>query len=216
MASLSQAFAIPVRPSNGHHLTLEDVKAHAITSYDVHACPTRLISIENTLAGTILPLSVCREIRQWAQAQDPPIPLHLDGARLWEAIVAGAGSLKDYAACLDSVSLFFSKGLGATIGRRVVRKREWEEKARHVRKAVGGGMRQTGIITAAANVGVEETFLGGLLGQSHERAKEIAGMWTEKGGKLLQPCETNMVWMDLKSAEIEAKRFVEEAVMDGG
>ena len=215
MASLSQAFAIPVHPKNGHHLTVDDIRAHTITSKDVHACPTRLICLENTLAGTVLPLSVCREIRQWAQSQDPPIPLHLDGARLWEAVAAGAGSLEDYTACFDSISLCFSKGLGAPIGSIIVGKRDWIHKARHVRKAIGGGMRQTGIISAAARVGVEETFFGGLLRQSHKRAKQVAAMWEQKGGKLQQPCETNMVWLDLHRAGVEEKTFVEEALKEG-
>ncbi|KAG8530751.1 uncharacterized protein KY384_004108 [Bacidia gigantensis] len=215
IASLSSAFAIPVCPENGHHLTLSDVRAHTITSKDIHACPTRLICLENTLAGTILPLSVCQEIRQWAQEQDPPIALHLDGARLWEAVVAGAGSLKDYASCFDSISLCFSKGLGAPIGSLIVGNKKWIGKARHIRKAIGGGMRQTGVITAAARVGVEETFLGGKLKESHMRAKLIASMWEAKGGKLQQPCETNMVWLDLESAGYDKMKFVEAAVKEG-
>ena len=200
IASLSGALALPIEPTNNHHLTLADIKRHAVTSTDVHACPTRLICLENTLAGTILPLSACQGIAAWARARTPPILLHLDGARLWEAVVAGTGSLKEYAACFDSVSLCFSKGLGAPIGSIIVGSRAFCERARHVRKALGGGLRQAGVISAAARASVEETFLGGSLRRSHERARKVARMWVEKGGRVQKACETNMVWLDLEGA----------------
>ena len=72
-------------------------------------------------------------------------------------------------------------------------------KARWLRKGLGGGLRQAGVITAAAQVAVQETFLGGLLGASHRRAEQIADLWVRKGGRLLHPCETNMVWLDLEA-----------------
>ena len=220
LASWSGALALPVHPRNDHHLTLADVKKHAVTSNDVHACPTRLICLENTLGGTILPLQSCQEISRWARSQDPPILLHLDGARLWEAVVAGAGSLEDYTECFDSVSLCFSKGLGAPIGSMIVGKQAFIERARHVRKAMGGGLRQAGVITAAARVAVEETFLGGQLERSQERARQVARMWEAKGGSLAKPCETNMVWLDLRGDDQEdngerVKFFVEAAVKEG-
>lgn len=80
---------------------------------------------------------------------------------------------------------------------------------------LGGGTRQAGIITAPARVAVEETFLGGKLAESHARAKEIAGMWTGKGGELERGCETNMVWLDLGRAGVSRERFVEEGVKAG-
>ena len=91
VANLCGALCIPVTPKNGHHVTLEDVKREVVLSDDVHACPTRVISLENTLAGMIMPLEDCRKIGKWAREQDPPISVHCDGARLWEAIAAGAG-----------------------------------------------------------------------------------------------------------------------------
>ncbi|MDI1491320.1 MAG: hypothetical protein OHK93_002529 [Ramalina farinacea] len=215
LASLSGALAIPIPPSNDHHLTLPDIRTHTILSRDIHACPTRLISLENTLAGTILPLSSARDISAWARAQEPPIPCHLDGARLWEAVAANAGTLRDYCACFDSVSLCFSKGLGAPVGSMIVGSRGFIERARHLRKMLGGGTRQAGIITAPARVAVEETFLGGELARSHARAREIAGMWTGKGGVLERECETNMVWLDLGRAGVSRERFVEEGVKAG-
>ena len=69
--------------------------------------------------------------------------------------------------------------------------------ARHKRKSLGGGLRQAALITAPARVAVEQTYLGGKLKASHERAKEIARIWTQRGGKLEHETETNMVWLDL-------------------
>ncbi|KAI4240456.1 MAG: hypothetical protein LQ352_007633, partial [Teloschistes flavicans] len=160
IASLSGAFPIQVVPANGHHLTLQDVQKHAVLDDNIHHCPTTLISLENTLNGTILPLSDCQDISQWARAQSPPITMHLDGARIWEAVAAGAGSLEDYCKCFDSVSLCFSKGLGAPIGSIIVGSPRFIARARHIRKALGGGLRQSGVIAAPARVAVDETFLG--------------------------------------------------------
>ncbi|KAL9008268.1 MAG: hypothetical protein Q9173_006590, partial [Seirophora scorigena] len=163
IASLSGAFPISVRPSNAHHLTLPDIVQHAVLpaaanpTLNIHRAPTRLIVLENTLDGSILPLAVARAIAAWARAQSPPIATHCDGARLWEAVAAGAGSLHEYAACFDSLSLCFSKGLGAPVGSVIVGSEAFIARARHVRKALGGGVRQAGVIAAPARVAVDET-----------------------------------------------------------
>ena len=202
-------------PVNGHHLTLSDIKKHAVTSTDTHYCPTRLISLENTLGGTILPLKDCLEISQWAHAQTPPIHMHLDGARLWEAVAAGAGALKEYCACFDSVTMCFSKGLGAPIGSIIIASRFFVERARHIRKGLGGGLRQAGVVTASARTSVDETFLGKKLAATHRRAREIADLWLQKGGRLTQATETNMVWLDLDTAGVSSEAFVAAGVEEG-
>ena len=223
VASLSGALTTPVLPSNSTHLTLWDIQNHAILSTDIHACPTRVIALENTLAGTILPLADCHAINAWARKQDPPILMHMDGARLWEAVAAQAGStaesqrqlLKEYCQCFDSVSLCFSKGLGAPIGSLIVGSQSFIARARWIRKSIGGGLRQAGVIASAARVAVEETFLGGLLAGSHVQAKQVAEMWTSRGGKLLQPTETNMAWLDLGAAGMTKEKFVAMALAEG-
>ena len=139
----------------------------------------------------------------------------MDGARLWEAVAAGAGSLKEYCALFDSVSLCFSKGLGAPIGSIIVGSQAFIKRARHIRKAMGGGMRQTGIIAAPARVAVDETYLGGKLAATHQRAREIAHLWEKKGGRLQRQCESNMVWFDLAAAGTTKERFVEIGVEHG-
>lgn len=194
----------PVVPKNGVHLTLEDVQKHAVLSENIHYCPTKLISLENTLDGMVMPLTEAKRIVEWAHAND--IKVHLDGARLWEAIVSGAGSLPEWTSLFDSVSLCFSKGLGAPIGSIIVGPKEFIKKARWFRKSIGGGARQTGILASAARVAIDQTFgtdphgQTGLLQATHTKAKQIADCWTSRGGKLEYPVHTNMVWLDLEAS----------------
>ena len=199
---------LPVDAANGRHVTLEEIQDKAVLSDDVHACPTKLISLENTLKGIVMPLSECQRISTWAR--DHGIIMHLDGARLWEAVAAGAGTLREYADCFDSLSLCFSKGLGAPIGSIIVGTRSFIKRARWIRKSIGGGLRQAGVVTAAARVAVEDTFVGGKLKASHDRAREIAALWESHGGRLSNPVETNMVWLDLQHAGVSVDKFVAE------
>jgi threonine aldolase len=213
VATLSGALVNGVVPMNGVYLTLEDIKANVVLGDDVHAAPTRVISLENTLAGTIMPLEEVKRISAFAKEHD--IRLHLDGARIWEAVVSGAGSLTEYCKEFDSVSLCFSKGLGAPVGSVLVGTKKLIKQARWVRKSIGGGLRQPGVVTAAARVAVDETFgkspngEDGILKRSHITAKKIADVWTSLGGQLAQPTETNMVWPDLADANCSASDFVE-------
>lgn len=208
VASLCGALVKGVMPANGKYLTLEDVKKNAVISDDIHACPTKVISLENTLAGMVTPLEETRKIS--AFAREHGIIMHLDGARLWEAVAAGAGKLEEYCDCFDSVSLCFSKGLGAPIGSIIVGTEKFRTRARWIRKSIGGGLRQAGVVTAAARVAVEDTFLGGKLNACHDRARQIAKLWQDYGGKLANPVETNMVWFDLEAAGISVKDFIAE------
>ena len=219
VSSLTGAQVMGVIPRNGVYLTLEDIKENAILSDDVHACPTKVISVENTLAGTIMPLEEVRKISAFAREND--IKMHLDGARIWEVVAANAGSLPEFTTCFDSVSMCFSKGLGAPIGSIIVGSVPFIKHARRIRKSIGGGTRQAGIIAAAARVAVEESFgkgpwgEGGKLRACHTRAKKIGETWRSKGGKLTNPTETNMVWLDLEAAGCTSDEFVELAKEEG-
>lgn len=212
VASLCGALVKGIVPNNGVYLTLEDIKKHITLSDDIHTCPTRVISLENTLGGTIIPLSEVQHISTFAKQHN--VKLHLDGARIWEAVVAGAGSLPDYTSCFDSVSLCFSKGLGAPVGSMLVGSKSFIKQARWIRKSIGGGLRQPGVITAAAKIAIDETFgkgpngKGGLLKNSHVTAKNIASIWESLGGKLDKPTETNMVWFDLEDLGVTPEEFV--------
>lgn len=219
VAALCGALVKGVVPSNGVYLTLEDIMKNVVLGEDIHSCPTKLISLENTLGGTIMPLAEVKRIA--AFAREHGIKLHLDGARIWEAVVAGAGSLPDYTREFDSVSLCFSKGLGAPVGSILVGSKELIKRATWIRKSIGGGLRQPGVVTAAARVAVDETFgkgpngEGGLLKQTHITAKKIAQAWTDLGGKLDKPTETNMVWFNLTDVGIDDEVFSELAKAKG-
>ncbi|KAI1387007.1 pyridoxal phosphate-dependent transferase [Hypoxylon trugodes] len=215
VSSLTGAMITPVIPKNGLFLTLSDIQASAILDNDVHSCPTRVISLENSLNGLITPLNEIQKIAAFAREHN--ILMHCDGARLWEVVAAdpSKGDLKDYSACFDTLSLCFSKGLGAPIGSILVGPKPVIKHARWIRKSIGGGLRQSGVVTAAARVAIDTTFghgprgEGGLLRATHDTARRVAALWANLGGKLEYPVHTNMVWLDLSSLNTTSERFVE-------
>lgn len=222
ISTLSGAHLICVHPKNNHHLTLEDIESHAVISDDIHHCPTRIVSLENTLNGLIMPLDEIRRISSWCKSNN--IILHLDGARIWEAVAASSGStsLTEYCSPFDSVSMCLSKGLGAPIGSVIVGSHKFITQARRIRKMLGGGTRQSGIIAAAARVAVDENFGHGVHGQGgklsvcHDRARRIAKCWQGYGGQLVWPVETNMVWLDLKGLDEETVEELEQVAKEEG
>ena len=199
-------------PKNGRYLTLEDVKANVTVDDDVHGCPTRVISLENTLHGMVTPLSEVKRISEFAREYG--IKMHCDGARLWEAVISGAGSLPDFCSHFDTISLCLSKGLGAPIGSVLVGPKAVLKHSRWVRKSIGGGLRQSGVVTSAGRVAIDETFgkspngEDGILKQSHKTALKVEKLWTSMGGKVDEPTETNMVWLDLGDVGCSEKRLI--------
>ncbi|KAE8442470.1 hypothetical protein EG329_003313 [Mollisiaceae sp. DMI_Dod_QoI] len=213
LASICGAMIHSVTPSNREFLTLEDIQKNAVLSDDVHRCPTAIVSLENTIAGLVHPLPELRRISQWSH--NNKLKLHLDGARLWEAVATGAGSLKNFASCFDSVAIDFSKGLGAPMGAMILGNAGFVARARRIRKGLGGGMRQAGVLSAAASSAVDETFgigardrdAGRKLRDVHSIAREVAEMWMGRGGRLSQRPETNIVWVDLKHIGVSKDKF---------
>lgn len=213
IASICGAMTQALTPSNREFLTLEDIQKGAVLSDDVHHCPTSVISLENTIAGLVHPLSELKRISHWSR--DNGLKLHLDGARLWEAVATGAGSLKDFGSCCDSVSIDFSKGLGAPMGAMILGNAKFIARARRIRKAMGGGMRQAGVLSAAANCAIDETFgpgvwgrnIGGKLREAHCMARRVASMWIRRGGRLSRRTETNIVWVDLEGPGVSVAEF---------
>lgn len=206
VAFLTGATMQAVRPMNERYLTLEDAEKHAVITYDVHKCPTRVISIENTSSGLIVPLMELKRIKDWAEKHD--VKVHIDGARLWEAVAAGAGTLREFADCADLMTLDFSKNLGAPMGAMVLGSADDIQRLKRIRKGIGGGMRQAGILAAAARQAVTDNFGMGPVAQvdalqrTHDLARLVGKMWAGKGGRLLKDVETNMVWLDLTSAGV--------------
>lgn len=219
LASLSGASIQPVEPRNGKYLTLEDIQAKIVLDEYVQYAPTRVIALENTLNGLVMPLDEVRRISAFAHQNG--VKMHLDGARLWDAVVSGAGTLKEYAREFDTVNLCFSKGLGAPLGSMLVGSKQTIAVARKVRQSIGGGMHQAGIITAMARVSVRDTFGDGvdgknsLLAQGHHKAKRIADLWVRSGGKLLGPTETCMVFLDIKDAGLSKDELISMAEEHG-
>ncbi|KAF7526075.1 hypothetical protein PCG10_004306 [Penicillium crustosum] len=211
-SSLSQAHMQPCIPANGQYLTLEDIQRDVDTRDNIHIAPTRVISLENTLAGVITPLEEVRRISAFAHANN--IKMHLDGARIWEAVAAGAGSLVEYLDCFDTAQMCFSKGLAAPVGSIIVGPKSTLSHCRWVRKSIGGGIRQAGIISSAARVAVEENFgngpngEGGRLQETHRKAKIIKKMWVDRGGAVSRPVNTNMVCLDLPHSGITVDKII--------
>ncbi|KAG7865801.1 hypothetical protein KL918_004280 [Ogataea parapolymorpha] len=200
LATLSQAMVTPVIPANGLYLTLDDILENYIPDDgDIHMAPTKVISLENTLHGIIMPLDNIREISEWCRANG--VKLHLDGARLWNASVATGISIGEYCQYFDSVSLCLSKGLGAPVGSILVGERAFIEKANHFKKQNGGGIRQAGILTRMASIAIDENFAKLRIG--HQFARDVAQFCETNGIALESPADTNFVFLDPKKFRID-------------
>ncbi len=165
-----------------------------IRPHNVHQPPTRLISIENThnrAGGTIFPLEEILRIKELARAHD--LRMHLDGARLLNAVEATGIAAADWAAPFDSVSLCLSKGLGAPVGSVLAGSRDFITRAHRYRKLFGGGMRQAGIIAAGGLYALQNNI--GDLARDHTHAQKIAQALAARPGIIINPEEvhTNIV-----------------------
>ncbi|CAN3362727.1 low specificity L-threonine aldolase [Diutina catenulata] len=206
LATLSQAMVHPVVPKNGVYLTVEDVaENYTADDGDIHAAPTKVISLENTLHGMVMPLDEIRKISEFARAHD--IKMHLDGARLWNACVESGHSLADYCQYFDSVSLCLSKSLGAPMGSILVGSVPFINKANHFKKQVGGGIRQAGIVTSMAICAIDDNF--DKIKQAHKYASIVGKFCTDHGIALEGPVDTNFVFIDLKRNGMDAGYLVE-------
>ena len=204
----------PLTGKNGHP-TREQVES-AIRPRDDHYPQTGLICLENThnkAGGTIFPISEIKRISDLARSRN--IPLHLDGARLWNASVATGIPLKEYASYFDSMSLCFSKGLGAPVGSVVVGSRDFITRAHYYRKAYGGGMRQAGILAAACIYAIEHNI--DRLGEDHQNAymlaESLAGF--KKIAVDLETVQTNIVIADFTGTGRTAADIIDELFRNG-
>lgn len=183
--------------------------AHSIRSEDIHFPETGLICLENThnrAGGAIVPLENMKEIYQIAS--ENKIPVHLDGARLFNASVASGVPIKDYADQTDSVQICLSKGLGAPIGSVLAGSAAFIERARKWRKRLGGGLRQVGIIAAPAYVALTEMVER--LSDDHHHAKRLAeGISQIKGLKVENDVDTNIVLLNVKESGHSSSSFLE-------
>jgi len=203
----SGAHLIPVAPANGHHLTLADIQQHTVTDKNVAYAPTEVVSLENTLNGTIIPQEEVVAISDWAHSQGAK--MHLDGARIWHVAVETGTPLDELCAPFDSVSLCLSKGLGAPVGTILVGSQKQIQKARHLRKLFGGGMRQTGFLAGAAAHALTHNFPR--LHLVHELARRLEAGLEEVGVHILSRAETCMVFFDPTPIGIEHAELIARA-----
>src|SRR5437763_13718367 len=153
-------------------LTWDLVRGSIFRNISFHA-PTGLICVENThnmAGGTVVPIQTAREICDGAHEME--LPVHLDGARIFNAAVALGATVKDLTAGFDTVMFSLSKGLGAPVGSMLVGSADAMRRARNFRKAMGGGMRQAGVLAAAGLIALEE--MPGRLTEDHANARLLA------------------------------------------
>lgn len=182
----------------------------AIRPPDYHNPPTTLICLENTHnrgGGTVYPLPTIQAIRKVAEGRG--IAMHLDGARLFNAVVATGIAGAEYARPFETVSFCLSKGLGAPVGSLICSDRERITKLRRLRKMFGGGMRQAGILAAAGLFALKHNIER--LAEDHLHAKRLAGALAELPGVRINPehVETNIVVFDIS----ETRRTADEILM---
>ncbi|MDE0903674.1 MAG: beta-eliminating lyase-related protein [Planctomycetota bacterium] len=195
--------------------SLEQVRSCVRPTF-IHCPPTSLICLEQThnyAGGRVLPLQVFEEVSGFAR--EAKIPLHLDGARLANAAVASGVSARTYASHVDSVSLCFSKGLGAPVGSIIAGDGEFLERARLVRKRLGGWMRQSGHLAAAALHALENNVAR--LAEDHALARQLAERLGALPGLETEPdlVETNIVMVQVQHPGFDAKALSEALAQEG-
>ena len=180
-------------------IPLEKIRA-AVKPDDTHFAITRLIALENTIGGMVLPLDYMRQVSEMAVSMR--LSTHLDGARLFNAVVKSGVSAKQICAHFDSVSVCLSKGLGAPVGSVLCGSAALIARARRHRKMLGGGMRQAGLLAAAGIYALDHHIER--LADDHTNASTLAaGLATIAQLKVTTP-QTNIVFVDIPAADAAA------------
>jgi threonine aldolase len=199
-AAYAQLFGIAAQTIDGEYgvLRVEQLVNRIRPANNDHYTRTRLVCLENTHnrgSGRVQPYDSVVEICGWAA--DNGLARHLDGARLFNAVVATGISAAEWASHFDTISVCFSKGLGAPVGSALVGPNERIRQARRHRKALGGGMRQAGIIAAGALYALENNIER--LAQDHQNARILADAVRKSPGLRLDPetVDTNIVIFEL-------------------
>lgn len=186
--------------ADGGMLGVGDLEGR-IRASDQHYARTRLVCLENTTnmgGGRVYPLDQMQRVAEWAWSHG--LKMHLDGARLFNAVVAGGYSAADAAACFDTVSICFSKGLGCPMGSVLAGTADDIARARRFRKMFGGALRQAGVVAAAAIHALERHI--DRLAEDHQNAQLLASLLEAIPGIRLAPggVETNLVFIFVDSS----------------
>ncbi len=184
----------------------------AIKPDDAHFARTRLLSLENTINGKVIPLSYLAQAREFVNKHN--LQMHLDGARVFNAAVALDVPVKEIGQYFDSMTICLSKGLAAPIGSLLLGNKEYIAKARRLRKMVGGGMRQAGILAAAGKLALTEQVEP--LRQDHINAKTLAEGLAKLPGVSVNPelVQTNIVFAKL-DPQIDIASIAEKMKLQG-
>ena len=193
-------------------MPLEELR-RSIRLRSLHCPKTALICVEQTFMGSgsgpggrVVPLEHLRAIKRLASEQS--IPVHMDGARLMNAVVASGVPAHEFAACADSVSLCLSKGLGCPVGSLIAGPREFLERARVMRKRLGGWMRQSGLLAAAGLYALQNNVKR--LAEDHDLAKELASVLDPLPGI---ECSPDKVESNIVMARVTHSKHTPETLM---
>jgi threonine aldolase len=189
-------------------LALDDIEA-AIKPDDPHLASTRLLALENTFGGRVMPQSWIEDATTLARKHS--LTTHLDGARVFNAAVAGNIDVADIARPFDTVSVCLSKGLGAPIGSVLVGEADLIARARRLRKALGGGLRQVGIIAAAGLYALQHNVER--LAIDHANARRLADGFAKIPALTVTRPDTNIVWVTVTPAH--SKGFTDFIAAEG-
>lgn len=209
-AVLGSVVPQPIKVQDNGELDFNDIEA-VLKENDSHFAKSKLLSLENTYCGKVIPIEYFVQAREFADKHG--LDIHLDGARIFNALTAIDLQLKDICQHVDSISICFSKGLGTPMGSVLCGSKEFINKARRIRKMVGGGTRQAGIIAKAMDYALDHNIER--LQIDHGNAVLLADLLKESHKLTVTTPQTNMVYIDLDTSidgEILAKLLIAEGI----
>ena len=209
-ASFNSGVSCKLIKGDRGRIAAEQVK-QAINPPDFYHSPrTRLVSLENTTnkgGGACYELQEIKAIKEVCTSHG--LAFHLDGARLWNALVAKKHDPKEYGSQFDTISVCFSKGLGAPIGSALLGSKAFIDKALRIRKILGGGMRQVGYLASAASFAMDHHFER--LAIDHRKAKELStALSAIKWVQSVEPTETNIVIFNIDTENSTAEDIIQK------
>lgn len=206
---VNSSCSVKLIEGNRGRLCAEDVLNNINNPEDIHLPVTALVSVEDTAnrgGGAVYDFNTLKSIAE--VCREKSLPLHLDGARVFNALAVNEVNPLDYGSCFSTISICLSKGLGAPVGSVLIGTKEQMKAARRIRKVMGGGMRQAGILAAAGIYALNHNVKR--LNDDHIRAKKIGRMMEGLGFvKEIFPVETNIVVACLTEA-MPVEKFVSQ------
>ncbi len=212
-ALISRVQLRSVLPENGRYLKPDDIFPRLRSGDDIHYPRTGLICLEQATAmGNVMPMSALADLHSLADEHD--VPIHIDGARFFNAATALDVDPAEMANYADSITFCLSKGLAAPVGSILVGTRSFIDQARRNRKIMGGGMRQAGFMAAAGRLAIHDMRLR--LKDDHRHAHLLAeSLSAVPGARVTRPVEINMVFVQLQTGKLSDDNFVARLQAEG-